>query len=410
MSRLIFIFQNRGLPEKLLTLSMNRRANIIIAGAGGIAEAAGLLLMEWSVVTPKLFIGNRTLSKAQKMAAWIEEGANRPCSIQTFHLPEKGLSEEMKEALQEGDIILDCLPGRQAPRMAKMAKDFKLHYANLTEYVAETNEIIELAKDAETGFVLQTGLAPGYIDVLGNGLFREFCRYFEVDEVDKLELKVGALTANAVAPHYYGFTWSPVGVATEYLEEALAIRDFRITKLPALSQRAKIVIDGITYEEDITSGGAADLPEALAGSVRRLDYKTLRYPGHYAWIEEQIGKLPGDKNVISALQSTMENQIPHLEDDRIILYAAVEGKDSYGTLHRREIAKKILPQTIGKHTLRAIQTTTAAPLLQAAQLLLEASPAGVILQSQIDPDKFLNGHFIQPVYGGVEDLLNFSDV
>jgi shikimate 5-dehydrogenase len=47
---------------------MKKHFNIIIAGAGGIAEAVGLLLMEWSEVTPSLFIGNRTLSKAQKVA------------------------------------------------------------------------------------------------------------------------------------------------------------------------------------------------------------------------------------------------------------------------------------------------------------------------------------------------------
>lgn len=388
---------------------MNRRANIIIAGAGGIAQAAGLLLMEWSIVTPKLYIGNRTLSKAQKIADWIEEGSNRPCSVQTFHLPENGFSEEMKEVLKEADIILDCLPGGQAPRIAGLAKDFKLHYANLTEYVAETNEIIELAKDAGTGFVLQTGLAPGYIDVLGNGLFQEFCRYFEVDEVDKLELKVGALTAHAVAPHFYGFTWSPVGVATEYLEDALALRDFRITRLPALSERQKIIVNGITYEEDLTSGGAADLPEALTGRVRKLDYKTLRYPGHYAWVKEQVAKLSREKNIISGLQSLMESQIPHQEDDRVLLYAAVEGKDAFGTLQRRELSKQIFPQSVGKHTLRAIQITTAVPLLQAAQFLLESGPSGVILQSQIDPFKFLNGHFIKPVYGGFEDLLNLGE-
>jgi len=51
--------------------------------------------------------------------------------------------------------------------------------------------------------------------------------------------------------------------------------------------------------------------------------------------------------------------------------------------------------------LRAIQTTTAAPLVQAAQLLLENPLSGVILQSQIDPVKFLNGNYIVPVYGNV---------
>ena len=97
----------------------------------------------------------------------------------------------------------------------------------------------------------------------------------------------------------------------------------------------------------------------------------------------------------------MEAVIPHIEDDQVILYASVEGKDATGTLRRREIAKRILPQKVGKHQLRAIQTTTATPLLQSAQILLESSRTGVILQSQIDPEQFLNGNFIIPVYGSV---------
>ena len=40
---------------------MKKHHTIIIAGAGGIAEAVGLLLMEWSDVTPTVFIGDRTL-------------------------------------------------------------------------------------------------------------------------------------------------------------------------------------------------------------------------------------------------------------------------------------------------------------------------------------------------------------
>ncbi|CAM3958248.1 saccharopine dehydrogenase family protein [Flavobacterium sinopsychrotolerans] len=380
---------------------MKKHHTIIIAGAGGIAEAVGLLLMEWSEVTPTLFIGDRTHSKAKKVAHWIQEGTTKSGFIQDFHLAENGLTDEMKAILRQGDIILDCLPGSQAPRIAQFAKDFNLHYANLTEYVAETEEIIALAKDAKTGFILQTGLAPGYIDLLANGLFQQFCKDFEVDKVDKLEFKVGALTNHAVAPHYYGFTWSPVGVATEYLEKTIVLRDFKKTTLPSLSERTTIIIDGIAYEEDLTSGGAADLPDALLGKVRSLDYKTLRHPGHYAWIQEQVANLEPTTDAIKSLQEKMEAIIPHIEEDKIILYAAVEGKDTTGILRRREIAKCIRPQKVGKHQLRAIQTTTAAPLAQAAQLLLETPLSGVVLQSQIDPIPFLNGNYIVPVYGKV---------
>lgn len=380
---------------------MKKHYHIIIAGAGGIAEAAGLILMEWREATPTLFIGNRTLSKAQKVAKWIEEGTTKPSSVQSFHLSENGLTDEMKKIFQKCDIILDCLPGSQAPKMAQFAKDFDMHYANLTEYVDETNKIMSLAKNAKTGFVLQTGLAPGYIDLLANKLFQQFCKEFKVDKADKLEFKVGALTNHAVAPHYYGFTWSPVGVATEYLKDAIVLRDFKKTNVPALSERATIIIEGIAYEDDLTSGGAADLPDALSGKVRSLDYKTLRHPGHYSWVQEQLDNLGNTPEKIKNLQQKMEEIIPHIEDDQIVLYAAVEGKDAQGILRRQEIAKRIRPQKVGKHYLRAIQTTTAAPLVQAAQLLLENQLSGVFLQSQIEPVKFLNGNYIVPVYGKV---------
>ncbi|HSD15596.1 MAG TPA: saccharopine dehydrogenase C-terminal domain-containing protein [Flavobacterium sp.] len=380
---------------------MKKHHNIIIAGAGGIAEAVGLLLAEWSEVHPTLFIGDRIPEKAKKVAQWIMDGTTKPCSAQHFYLPEEGITDEMKVLFDEGDIILDCLPGSQAPRIAQFAKDFHLHYANLTEYVAETDAIIELAKDAKTGFILQTGLAPGYIDLLAHGLFQQFCKDFDVDKVDKLEFKVGALTDHAVAPHFYGFTWSPVGVATEYLKDTIVLRDFKKTTLPSLSERASIIIGGITYEEDLTSGGAADLPDALSGKVGSLDYKTLRHPGHYSWIDKQLTALSNSPDRIKDLQDKMEKVIPHIEDDQIVLYASVEGKDVSGVLRRREIAKLIFPQKVGNHQLRAIQTTTAAPLAQAAQLLLESSQSGVILQSHINPSAFLNGDFVVNVYGKV---------
>jgi saccharopine dehydrogenase-like NADP-dependent oxidoreductase len=376
--------------------------NMVIAGAGGIAQAVGLIMADWGNVPLKIFIGNRTLEKAEKVAKWIGEGTTNPDVAKAFCLSETGLTQEMEDIFKQGDVLLDCLPGSLAPKMATYAKDYKLHYVNLTEYVAETNEIIALAKNAETGFVLQSGLAPGYINLLAHHLFQEFCRKHQVDTVDKLQFKVGALTDYAVAPHYYGFTWSPVGVATEYLKDAEAVRDFKKVPLKSLSERAKIIIDGRTYEEDLTSGGAADLPDALAGRVRNLDYKTLRYPGHYGWVQQQIAGLKNVDASIKMLQKKMEREIPHIEQDQIVLYAAVEGKDKHGILRRSEVSNLIFPQKVGIHRLRAIQTTTAAPMVQAAFMLMESNYKGIVLQSQIDPKPFLNGTFVAPVYGNVQ--------
>lgn len=379
---------------------MKKHHTFIIAGAGGIAQAVALLLAQWSKLPQTIYIGNRTPSKAQKLVEWIQNGVTKSCNLKSFYLSEDSLTKEMKEVFAQGEIILDCLPGTQAPRMARYAKDYNMHYANLTEYIEETQQIIKIANNATTGFVLQSGLAPGYIDVLANHIFKEFCNDYQVNKVDTLVLKVGALSKNAVAPHYYGFTWSSVGVATEYIKEAEVIRDFKKTRRPSLSERASIIIDGISYEEDLTSGGAANLPDVLSGKVKTLDYKTLRHTGHYDWVQEQINNLNTDKP-IKTLQQIMEKHIPHIEDDQIILYVAVQGKDAYGTLRRREISKQILPQKVGKYRLRAIQTTTAVPLIQSAQLLLESSYKGVVLQSEIETKRFLNGEFIVSVYGNI---------
>jgi len=103
---------------------MKKHYNIIIAGAGGIAEAVALILVEWSYVTPTIFIGNRTRSKGLKVAKWIEDGTTKPCTIKVFQLSDKEITDEMKEIFHKGDIILDCLPGSLAPKMANLPKTF----------------------------------------------------------------------------------------------------------------------------------------------------------------------------------------------------------------------------------------------------------------------------------------------
>jgi saccharopine dehydrogenase-like NADP-dependent oxidoreductase len=377
---------------------MSEKHQVVIAGAGGMGSATGLLLRELGDFEVDLLVGDADVEKAKIAAAWIREGSTRPGEVTPFHLPLEGTSPEFAEVLSRGHILLDCLPGREAPRMARLARSFDLHYANLTEHVKETEEILEIAQGAGRGFVLQTGLAPGYVNVLGHGLFQRFCRENGVDRADRLEMRVGALTTTARPPHFYGFTWSSIGVATEYVEPATVIRDHRRTTRPSLSDRASVLINGIVYEEALTSGGAADLPTALEGKVRHLDYKTLRYPGHYAWIEELLQEVPEGEDRADHLLRKMEEVVPFVEDDRVVIYAAVEGRGADGLLRRLESARLIRPCRVGARTLKAIQGTTAAGLAESARLLLTTDMRGVCLQSHIDPVQFMAGPFVAAIY------------
>lgn len=370
---------------------------IFIAGSGGIGEAAALLLREWSKFKTEIFLGDIKEESLQTAKAFVAGNSRKTSKIHTI-LMTADANEAMKSAFEKCDVLLDCSPGSQAPRMARYAVDFKMHYANLTEYVAETDKIIKLAQDAETGFILQTGLAPGFINVLAMSLYQNFAEKYENEKVEKIGMKVGALTAHAHAPHFYGFTWSPIGVATEYVKNSVVLRNYKITKKPALSSRETIVIGGRTFEADLTSGGAADLPEFFAGKAKSLDYKTLRYVGHYDWVESVVKKLAKDENLAGNLEKIMLEVVPSVEDDLVLAQASVDGFDKNG---RRRIVEKAFyaePLEINGQRLRAIQTTTAAPLCESATMLLTNKYKGVVLQSQINPQEFLNGKFVSKIY------------
>ncbi|NOT37332.1 MAG: saccharopine dehydrogenase [Saprospiraceae bacterium] len=378
---------------------MSREAQkFIIAGAGGIGKAVGLILTDRPGIAVEIFIGDIDKNLAEEVAKWISDGCSSVCSVEAFEIHPSQITNEMDYVFKSGDIILDCLPGTEAPRMAKVAIDYNMHYVNLTEYVKETDEIIELAKNAKTGFVLQSGLAPGYINVVAHKLYKDFVKKFKIEKVDNIKMRVGALTSNVAPPSYYAFTWSPIGVATEYVKDANIIKDGKLCKVPALTETEDRIIQGIRYEEDFTSGGAADLPEFFQGKTQNLDYKTIRYPGHYNWIRTQIAENKNEIDPVHALLHQMLKKVPHIDDDLIVMYASVSGVDANGELKQLEHSQVVHPKTIGAHKLKAIQITTAAPMLESARMLLQGNYQGVVLQSQIDPEKFMHGPFIQMVY------------
>ena len=211
-------------------------------------------------------------------------------------------------------------------------------------------------------------------------------------------MKVGALTAHAHQPHFHGFTWSPIGVATEYVKRARLIRNYQITELPALSEKERIVIGGRTYEADLTSGGAADLPDFFDGKAKSLDYKTLRHVGHYDYAQKTISEFPNDAELPARILHRFLREIPAVEDDFVLVHASVEGFDLQNVRRMVEKAFFVEPLEINGHFLRAIQTTTAVPLLESALMLLSGKYKGVILQSQINRDEFLNGAFVSRIY------------
>ncbi|HUR30137.1 MAG TPA: saccharopine dehydrogenase NADP-binding domain-containing protein, partial [Saprospiraceae bacterium] len=226
---------------------------IFIAGAGGIGRAAALLILDAQNWDCEVIIGDASEHQLNDAVSWIQKGIGKNAAVEPFLMATIDNTEFYQEVLGDCHVLLDCLPGALAPSMARLCMHYGLHYANLTEYVEETQEIMAMAADAETGFILQTGLAPGYVNNLAMHLVETFRKEYGVEKLERLSMRVGALTQYTQSPHFYGFTWSTIGVATEYVKESEAVRNHEIVSLPSLSELETLIINGKRYEADLTS-------------------------------------------------------------------------------------------------------------------------------------------------------------
>lgn len=381
------------------------KATFFICGAGGIGRAAALILASHEDLDATIYIGDINTTSLSDATQWIKEGKSKDSSlVYPVSMSPGGLNDEMINALEQSDVILDCLPGSVAPQIAGYALEYECHYVNLTEYVKETNEIIALAKDAKTAFILQTGLAPGYINVLACQLYESFKKNYHSDKVEEIKMRVGALSDHAVAPSYYAYTWSTIGVATEYLKDSIVLDNYKKKAVPSLSDIQDIIINGEHFQDSYTSGGSADLADAFEGKVRHLEYRTLRYPGHYKWARRLIAGMPDHDSSPKRLDEEMRKIIPAVENDRVMIFAHIAGFDDTGVLRGIQQSIEVLPVKVGHKLMRAIQATTASAMCEAAYLALKGKHQGIVLQSMIDPDEFLNGPFVTYVYGKPEKI------
>lgn len=368
---------------------------VIIAGAGGIGRACALMLLEKYGEKIEIFLADIDRTQMEAAKNWIYKGLDqRNAEIHHLDLSQVNIDSWTPDT----DLLLDCTPGRFATQMAKAAYRSQAHYANLTEWVAATEEIIQLAKESTSAFALQTGLAPGFVNLYALKLIEHFTIKYPDAKPQTVKMRVGALSRYASSPSFYAFTWSPEGVSAEYLNDSEVIHDYKCTKKPALSDREQLMIDGELFEADLTSGGAANLPHFLENKIQNLDYKSLRYPGHFDWAQQLIRDTPQINP--SRLTSRFMEKTPFHEEDRIIIYVSVNGTDDEKSIELVR-HREVLPLRKNQVFLSAIQRTTAASLAQTAELLLSDQFSGPLLQSDYPIDEFLNGSFIRDHYGDI---------
>ena len=267
----------------------------------------------------------------------------------------------LRRALEEVDAVVSCLPYHLSSNVARAASDTWTHYFDLTEDVDNTGVVRLLAEDAPTAFVPHCGLAPGLICMTGAWLAEPFAR------IMSMELKVGALPRNPSGLLGYAFNWSPAGVVNEYLNDCEVIRNGRRRLVPSMSELEVVWIGGTQLEAFTTSGGLGTLCATFEGRLDRLDYKTLRYPGHCQLMRFFFDELHLRNRRELAGQILVDAK-PPVDDDVVYLYAAVEGERS-GHVVRDQVVRSFGPRTLAGQRWRAISWTTAASACAMVELV-----------------------------------------
>jgi saccharopine dehydrogenase-like NADP-dependent oxidoreductase len=295
--------------------------------------------------------------------------------------------DTLQNILRGKFAVLSAAPYHATRLIAEAAKAAGAHYLDLTEDVASTRAVKQLASGARTAFIPQCGLAPGFITIVASDLASHF------DELQDVRMRVGALPKFPSNALNYNLTWSTDGVINEYCEPCEAIVNGQLRETQALEELEEFSLDGVLYEAFNTSGGLGTLCETLAGKVRNLNYRTIRYPGHAAIMKALLNDLRlRDRREL--LRDILENAVPVTLQDVVIIFVTVSGKRA-GQLVQETYANKVYAAPMGGRVRSAIQITTAGGICAVLDLLREGRlpQSGLIKQEEIGLQAFLGNRF-----------------
>jgi saccharopine dehydrogenase-like NADP-dependent oxidoreductase len=293
----------------------------------------------------------------------------------------------LRGAMDGHFAVVNAAPFFLTVAIAEAARACGLHYLDLTEDVASTRRVKEIAADARSAFIPQCGLAPGYISIVAYDLARHF------PVLDTVRLRVGALPQFPSNALNYNLTWSVDGVINEYCEPCEAIVDGIRHEVTPLEGLEEFSLDGVTYEAFNTSGGLGTLTDTLAGRVRNLDYRTIRYPGHAMIMRALLNDLRlRDRRDL--LKDILENAVPATLQDVVIIFVTVSGHVN-GRLVQETYANKIYSRPTGDGMLPAIQLTTASAACTMLDLLVEGvlPDRGFVRQETVTLERFQANRF-----------------
>ncbi len=352
---------------------------VLLLGAGKIGRMITRLLVD---------AGDYEVTVADVSADALERMTSRIPGVHIRSLDVEAPAQ-LADALAGCDSVISALSYFLNPAVAEAALKAGVSYFDLTEDVETTRRVREIAAGARDGqiFMPQCGLAPGFISIVAQHLTKRF------EKVDAVRMRVGALPLFPTGALKYNLTWSTDGLINEYCNPCEAIHEGRLAQLLPLEGYEQFLLDGVRYEAFNTSGGLGTLCETLDGSVRELNYKTIRYVGHCTEMKLLVNELRLSE-CRKVLKEILERAVPVTFQDVVVTFCTVIGWRN-GQLVQITDGRKVCHQDVGGQHWSAIQITTAASICAVLDLFVAGSlpRRGFVRQEQVDFEAFVANRF-----------------
>lgn len=198
-------------------------------------------------------------------------------------------ADAVRALMRESDAVMSAIPYYFNLDLARHAVEVGTHFCDLggnTDIVFEQKTLDARAREQKCTIVPDCGVAPGMVNILSQyGIS-------QLDSVDSVKILVGGLPQNPEPPLNYQIVYSLEGVLDYYTTLSWVLRDGKRAQVQALSE-----IEAVTFGAPIgeleafhTAGGLSTMAFRYEGQIKKMEYKTLRYPGH-ARIMEAIREL-----------------------------------------------------------------------------------------------------------------------
>jgi len=297
--------------------------------------------------------------------------------------------DKLQAVMRDRDSVISALSFRFNPLVAEVAVAAGVNYFDLTEDIETTRKVRNIVDRTSPRSIVmpQCGLAPGFISIVANQLASQF------DKLDTVHMRVGALPQFPSNAMKYNLTWSTDGLINEYCNPCEAIHDHRRIEVLPLEGLQTFSLNGVRYEAFNTSGGLGTLCESLAGKVRELNYKTIRYIGHRDLMSFLVNELQlSSRRAI--LKDILESAIPVTFQDVVVIFCNVTGWRN-GQLVQHSDARKVYSRSKWGEPWSAIQITTAAAVCAVVDMHVagELPQQGFVRQEDVDYDSFLANRF-----------------